>query len=387
MLRLLIFVGIGIGIGGAAVMFVGPPGAGTWTLPVAVALVILSSVALQIARSGRGLAAASPTDIAAAEDAGRSAWLRVDALRQTGTQINDQPLCELDVTVLQRGEPPFRTRVRRIVAVIDVPRFQAGSVHRGVVLLDGGPEIAFVDTGETPPADVTETLRDVTDAGPIREAEPGTVVVGGRRRTSLLGVGRSRRPLRVALYVVALCVAAAAVAAPSQQAIVQTLSAWGEGRLHPDYRSPEMLTQALEDISSHVGHEEIVSVLATDEFVIVYAPVTPGGLPTDSWIYRGGETSHEGPAPSQPSVTGEEFSLSDVAWDRLWPAASDALARAGADDASVSLNVRRTSDSDIDSPTFAESTGPVSVRFASDGDYSSSSFEMTPDAVRVERVD
>lgn len=386
MLRLLIFIGIGIGIGGAVVMFVGPPGAGVWTIPVALVLVILSSVATQIARSARSMAVASPADVAAAESAGRSAWVRVDLVRQTGTQINDQPLCEFDVTVQQHGAEAFRTRVRRIIPLIDVPRFQAGSIHRGVVLIDGGPEIALIDTGETAPPEVVAALGSLPAIVPLREPEPGTVVIAGRRRTPFLGVGRRGRPLRVALYVFVVCLSAAAVAAPAHQAIAQTASAWGQGRLHPDLRSPEALSQALDEISRDVGHDEVVSVLATEDFVIVSAPVTPGELPTDSWMYRGGTVSREGPAPSQPSVSGEEFSLTDVAWERLWPVATDALAEAGVDDGDVSLNVRRTSDSDIDSPTFAESTGPVSVRFSSDGDYSSLFFEMTADATHVERV-
>lgn len=99
MLRIVLSIGIGILAGGAAVMVAGPPGAGSWTISVGLILTILPAVFLGIARQTRTIQSPTAEQIRAAGAAGRLGRARVDALAQTGTQINNQPLCDIDLTV------------------------------------------------------------------------------------------------------------------------------------------------------------------------------------------------------------------------------------------------------------------------------------------------
>ena len=386
MLRLLFFIGVGIGAGGVVVQLVGPPGAGVWTIAVSLTLIVGTGILMAVLRTARGISPASDADIAAARAAGRSAVARVDAIRQTGTLTNDQPLCELDVTVLPRTGAAFRTTVRRIVRIVDVPRFQAGSVHSAVLLVPDGPEIALVDEPEgAPPADASR-IPHAAQAGPILRPEPGTIPMGGRRRRPFLGVGRRGRPARFVLFVATALIAAAAVVAPYHVAVGQSISALQEGRLHADLRSPEHLTAAVDAISAEVGHRRLISVTVAADFVSVTAPVRPGELASDSWMYRAGQVDHAGAASSQPRSVAEEFGADEVSWGALWPAAEGAATDAGyANTEDMTLSVRRGVDSDIDSESFGQQAGALRVVFSARDEYTSVFFDMLPDATGVER--
>jgi hypothetical protein len=144
-LRLLLFVGVGLALGGGVVLVVGPPGAAGWAVPVGLTLAVLAGVLVAVGRGLRGLAVASPEEVDRARAAGRLALARVDVLRQTGTQVNDQPLCELDLTVAPRSGAAFTTTARLIVPLVDVPRFQPGRQHVVALLTDDGPELAFTE--------------------------------------------------------------------------------------------------------------------------------------------------------------------------------------------------------------------------------------------------
>lgn len=382
MLRLIFFIGLGIGLGGVVVQIVGPPGAGEWTIPVALISMIGSSTLILIGRSMNGVQTPSAEDIAAARSAGRSALIRVDALSQTGTQINDQPLCELQVTVRPETGPAFRTVVRRIVAVIDVPRFQPGSVHPGVVLLEGGPEVAILDDDGGVPIRVP-SVPDAASAGPLLTPEPQTRVSGGRRRRPLLGVGRRGRPVRIALMVVLALVAGTAVVLPYRTALTQTIAALPSGRWHSDLREPGPFREAIAALQGEIGHDQVISISVGDDLVLVDAPVTPGSLPTDQLTYRRGSVERDGPATIQPRLPAEAFSTSELDWDGVWATVTTLAAEGGYPLEDVSMSVSRTADSDVSSPTFAESVGPVRVYATLQGDYGSESVIMSADGTVI----
>ncbi|MCS5497888.1 hypothetical protein NY547_11630 [Cnuibacter physcomitrellae] len=382
MLRLLFFLGLGIGLGGVVVQVVGPPGAGEWTIPVALILLIGSSTLIVIGRSMNGVQTPSAEDIAAARAAGRSALVRVDSLSQTGTQINDQPLCELQVTVRPETGPAFRTVVRRIVAVIDVPRFQPGTVHPGVVLLEGGPEVAILNDDGGVPVRVP-SVPDAASAGPLLLPESGTRVSGGRRRRPLLGVGRRGRPARLALMAVLALVAATAVVLPYRTALTQTIAALPSGRWHSDLREPGPFRDALTALQAETGHDQLVSISVSDDLIVVDAPLTPGALPTDRLTYRRGSVERDGAATIQPRTPAEAFSTSELDWDGVWATVTTIAAERGYPLDGISLSVSRTSDSDVDSPTFAESVGAVRVYATVSDDYRSESIVMSADGALV----
>jgi hypothetical protein len=60
---------------------------------------------------------------------GESVEVQVLAARDTGTQLNLQPMFALDLLVLRAGQPPYPVTIRQVVSMV-----QAGRVVPGAVL-------------------------------------------------------------------------------------------------------------------------------------------------------------------------------------------------------------------------------------------------------------
>ena len=387
MFRLLFFVGVGLVVGGIVVMVVGPPGAGVWALPVGMTLAILCGTFVLIGKSMRGVQMPGDDVIAAAREAGRLGVARVDALRQTGTQINDQPLCEIELTVQPRSGAAFRTSMREIVPITQIPAVQPGVRRVVAILTEEGPEVAFL------PDDVTAdpwrgiVIPDAMTAGPVRVSDGGVIRADGSRRGPIIGMGKRGRPLRIVLFVAAALVAAVAVVLPYRVAAAQTVAALQHGQLRPDYREAEPLGQALTALEAAIGHDQLISAVVSDEYLIVEAPLAPGENATDRWMYRGGAVTHDGAATIQPDTPLEAFSIDDVDWNRLAPAAKRASIEAGIENTDdVSFSVGRSTDSDVSSETFAKQVGPVAINFSVSDDYRSVSFRMNADGSGFESL-
>jgi hypothetical protein len=58
---------------------------------------------------------------------GEDATAQVVAARDTGTQINLQPILEIDLLVIRDGQPPYPATVRRMVAQAQLGLVAAGS--------------------------------------------------------------------------------------------------------------------------------------------------------------------------------------------------------------------------------------------------------------------
>ncbi|TCI97764.1 hypothetical protein [Aeromicrobium sp. IC_218] len=377
MLRLLFFVGLGIVLGGAVVLVVGPPGAAGWAIPVGLTVAVLSGVLVAVGRGLRGLAVASPEEVEAARAAGRLAVARVDALRQTGTQVNDQPLCEIDLTVAPRSGPAFTTTARLVVPVVEVPQFQPGRTHVVALLTEDGPELAFTEDDPASAAWRTVVVPSRGAAVPDRQPDSHTVVKDGRRRGPLLGMGRRGRPLRLVLYVVVAAVAAALVVLPYRTGLQQTIDALPDGRWHADLRQSDVLGPALDAVAEEVGHRTVSGVTVMEDLLVIEAPVEPGRTPTDRWLYRRGTVQHDGPDTIQPSTPKEQFGLDDVDWGAIGPLLEQARAAADLpddEDGDGTVRVGRDSDDDVHSATFAQATGPVRLTLTIDGDYGSAFF-------------
>ncbi|MGN6104364.1 MAG: hypothetical protein ACTHU0_04610 [Kofleriaceae bacterium] len=73
------------------------------------------------------------------------------AIDQTGTQVNDQPVCELRVRVEPTGEPAFDAVARRVVPITQIPQLQPGQRivvryepgDRATVAIEGLGEVAI----------------------------------------------------------------------------------------------------------------------------------------------------------------------------------------------------------------------------------------------------
>lgn len=364
--------------------YVGPPGAGWLIIGIALPVAIASGVFVLVGRSVAGGVTASTEAVTAARDAGRFGMARIDALRQTGTQINDQPLCDIDLTVRPLTGPAYATTLRSIVPLTEIPTFQPGTLREVVLLLDGGPEVAFVD-GEISPTKRAGLVVPDRSAVPVAAMPRYTRISNGRRRGPLLGAGRAGRPLRVLAYLAVAVLAGTAVTLPHQEALGQTISALQDGRLHPDLRDADTLAQAEAALEREIGHDQVVSIVVLPDLVIVDAPIEPGSTRIDQWMYRAGQVSHSGAAPTQPDSPAETFSWSDVSPSSIRPTLDEASDMSGlpVDDATVSF--RRASDGDIHSETFGAPVGPVEMRFGLDDDYDSAFFRAGADGSGLTR--
>lgn len=388
MIRLVFFVGAGMVLGSLVVSEVGPPGAGDIAFPTGMVLAIFSGILMMIARATRGMPAASTKDVDTARSEGRMALARIDAVTQTGTLINDQPVCDLDLSIQPLEGVAYRARVRQLVRLVDIPAVQPGSLRAVAVLSADGAEVALTDDDITRPPYAQLSIPAQGELGALRLPEPGAVTINGRRRGPLIGIGPKGRGLRFVLFAVAMLVSAALTTVPYSTAMAQSIAALGQGRLTADLRQPEMTAEAVAALTGRIGHDQVVSISVSEDVILVDAPVAPGSTDTDRWEYRRGEVTRDGPAPSQPSSPAEQFPLSEASWPALWAAMQAAADAEGIDSVSgVALRLQRQADSDTASPTFAQHTGPVRARFWFDGDYRSVFYDVAPDGTDPVRTE
>lgn len=388
MLRLLCFVGAGILLGGIVSATVGPPGAAAWAFPVGLIVMILSIVLLAVGRSLRGVNAASHELIERAKNEGRVGLARVDALIQTGTQLNEQPLCDIELTVRPVHGGVYRTSVRRIVQLTEIPRFQPGSLHVVALLVDGKPDVAITNDDASAEIWADTEFPPVAAAGELRKPEGGSLRADGTSRKPLIGTERRTRPLRIIVFVLAGLLAATAVVLPYRDGLAETAAAIPEGRLHADLRDPDSLDRALDALAEKIGHDRVVSVTVAEDLVSVNAPVSVDSLNVDRWYYRRGAVTHDGPGAPQPEVLGEQFALSDVDWAAVRRSLDEARATVGVDSLDgVMYNATRTLHIDENDPWNHERTGPVDVSFGIDDGYRTATFRVAADGTGLERTD
>ncbi len=358
---------------------VGPPSVGYTVAGISLTVFITAGVFILIGRSLQPTVGASREAVQQARAAGRIGVARIDALRQTGTQINDQPLCEIDLTVQPLQGAAFSSTMRTIVPITSIPAFQAGTERDVAILIEGGPEVAFIDHDPGSARERSNLSVPDRDAVPFIAVQPHTRIVDGQRKGPLIGVGRKGRPLRLAVFAAVAIAAAAIVVAPYQHALGQTISALQDGRLRPDLRQPEALAHARDALQAEIGHDRVLSVFVAADYIIVEAPLSPGETRTDRWSYRDSQVSHEGPTTVQPDLAEQQFSWSDVAFDRLWSLLQTAADQVDLPLGDDSVYVVRSSDGDIHSPTFGERVVPPTISFSIRDDYGSTSFVADAD--------
>lgn len=387
MLRLLFFIGAGIVLGGIVAVIVGPPGAATWAFPVGMPAMIIAATLVLVGRSLRGVSLPPRELVDGALGDGRVGLARVDKLTQTGTYINEQPVCDIEITVRPVGGGVYRTVVRRIVQLTEIPRFQPGTRHVVAIVTEGKPDVIFTD--ENAHADIwadTEFPPAVA-AGDVLPPGAGNLRADGSRRTPLIGVGKRGRPVRIAAFVLAGVLAAAAVVLPYRAGLSETLAAIPEGRLHADLRDAASLDRALSALAAEIGHDRVVSVTVADDLVNVDAPLTPESLNVDAWTYRRGAVTHRGPASPQPETLSEQFAMTEIDGAAILGQVRVAATEAGATNLDgVMYHVSRARGVTEDDPWNMERSGPVSVSFMIDDGYRSASFSVLADGSGLERT-
>ncbi|GAA1323948.1 hypothetical protein ACFSWE_13810 [Leucobacter albus] len=387
MLRLMFFVGLGILFGGIVAALVGPPGAASWAIPVGIIVTVVSATFVLLGRSLRGLSLPSSEQVQLALADGRVGLARVDALSQTGTHINEQPVCDIDLTVRPVHGGVYRTRVRRIVQLTEIPRFQPGTRHVVAILEEGHPEVALTaedagaqiwDDTEFPPAEA---------AGDLQLPSQKSGGPAGVRRP-LIGTSRRWRPLRIAAFVLAGMLAGAAVVFPYRAGLAETVAAIPEGRFHADLREPAALDRALAALAQEIGHDRVVSVTVSEDLVSVNAPLTPESLNVDRWYYRKGSVTHDGPGSPQPETLSEQFGLGELDAGAILREIERAAEEVGVSDLDgVMYSASRELAQTEADPWNTERSGPVSASFVINDGYRSASFRVAADGSELRSTD
>lgn len=341
MIRLLCFALLGAVIASAAAWALSADEA--WVgmfVPCVVALSVLGPIVLvvrSLAGAGLGGALAGPLsaeELQRADSEGRLALARVRSIRRTGTMINDQPICDLDLVVVPRFGAPFEVRTRRLVDLVEIPRLQPECVVV-VVMQEAAPSPVSIVLD--PPdewvqlAQRDERVRSTRTAAPFTPAPAAAgKAAGGLRR------------IHPAFYVVAVLVGAALTLIPAYPTIaaiasgettlgeVRYANSW-EGRMAADEQARadaeaaeaeaaaaasmfvgDNAARAVDALVDAIGAGQVVQLSFWGEHLSAIAPSGPGEATLDSWDVVAGEVTNSGPAGSQPDPAALELQLFDA---------------------------------------------------------------------------
>lgn len=123
------------------------------------------------------------------------------------------------------------------------------------------------------------------------------------------------------------------------------------------------------------------------EFVFIDAPIRPDTLNTDRWECRGGRLTDDGPVSIQPKTEKQFFKISDVQWQRYWPATQTKSEGLGEDITnSIGIFTERSADDDIQSESFMDNIGEVEARFSVSEPYTSSAYIMDKNGKNLKKT-
>lgn len=221
MIRVLLSVLLGAGLAGLVVWIVS--GDDAWAglvLPCLIAVSVLVPVILVMRglvgmAGGPGFAGApAEAELAQAESEGRIALARVRRIARTGTSINDQPVCDLDLVVVPRYDSPFEVSTRRLVDLVEIPRLQPEEVVV-VLMAERGPSPVTI-LMDPPDAWAVQAQSDER-VRTVRTAPAFTPTPEQQQRTSL-------RRIPPVLYLVGILVGAAVALIPAYPTIAALLT-------------------------------------------------------------------------------------------------------------------------------------------------------------------
>lgn len=130
MIRILAWGAFGGAIGALAwLLLTGDTSVLGWVLGLGIPALTVLLILVPVASGLSGLVrpALTPADVEAAEREGRVAVARVDSIAETGTRINDAPVCTLQLTVVPLRGAPYSTTAKELVQVIQAPQVQPGT--------------------------------------------------------------------------------------------------------------------------------------------------------------------------------------------------------------------------------------------------------------------
>jgi hypothetical protein len=175
---------LGVAIGGFVGMVAFPRGLYVVAFVVGFVLWLL----LTLVRTFAAVATAMPSRSAAPALPSQLALARVESIRRTGLEINDQPQCDLTLVVGPRdgSGQAYATTTRAILDVVTLASFQPGAV---VVVARPDPALPDVTLVPHPPADLAAAARAEARLEPGEGALPALdrVLIRESTRTPTTG--------------------------------------------------------------------------------------------------------------------------------------------------------------------------------------------------------
>lgn len=361
MIRLLLSALVGVALGGLAThLLTGDPRyAIVWGL--ALPFVVGGLIIVGIVGSIGPMRRANSATIDAARYAGRVHPARLDRITSTRIQINDEPVCLLDLTVATKDRGTYRTQLRQPVSLIDIPRLQPGARLSVARIREDAPNVAIVE-------DRVPHLETLVSRMPPAEHVTTWEVDPQDRSRPLVSTGKHGCGLRIVAYVLLAAVGFGLGSINAHdELLLAAQSISGENRR--DYlRSTERIEKAVAELGESAGVDQATQVLFYPYMAKGTMPTEAGARTFDDYTARYGRVTHDGPTTIQPSDPGAEiFDLDEVNWAAIPELARQALDEVGAtgSDIHVHADVSRTS-------IEAEDGGhPIQISIYVGGDYGS----------------
>lgn len=333
MIRVLLSVILGAALAGIAAWILSADDA--WSglvIPCVISLGVLWPIVL-VVRGFAGVAGGAPgmtgtpaaTAVAQAETEGRLALARVRKIARTGTSINDQPVCDLDLVVVPRYGSPFEVRTRRLVDLVEIPRLQPEQV---VVVLTAERGPSPVTIVMDPPDEWAVQAQSDERVRSVRTAPPFTPTPEQQRRTGL-------RRIPPVLYLVGIVVGAAVALIPAYPTIAALLTGettLGEVRYASSYEGKaeaqaeaeaaeaaaanmfvgDNAAEAVELLTRRLGASEVTQLSFWSTNLSAVAPSSPGAPTLDSYFVTDGAVERTGAYSIQPALEELRLTLFDA---------------------------------------------------------------------------
>ncbi|PJJ61521.1 hypothetical protein [Compostimonas suwonensis] len=375
MIRVLFSVGIGALLASVGAWIVS--GDEAWA-GLVIPLAIISSVFLPlilIARSVAGIGGGgrlglplSAEEVAAAAHEGRLHLARVTSIRRTGTTINDQPVCDIDLVVVPDHGAAFSTTTRKLVDILEIPRLQPECVvvvaqpagpATGVQLVMSPPDEWVqraasderVRTTRTAPPQTAGAAMSTagTVSAPSGASVPTTAILNPSSSVAP-AAGPATKPPRTSglrrippvFYVLGILLGAGLALVPCYPTIAAIAN--GETTLdevrrphtsegeYEQYQAEQAAQEearraaeaaadmfvgdnaqkAVDAIVEAAGGPQLTSLYFGGQFASADAPSSPGAQTLDTFDYTDGVATRDGAAASQPDPGELDAELFDV---------------------------------------------------------------------------
>lgn len=366
MLAIIAAIAFGVAAGGlVGAIVTGDP---LYTIVSSLAFVVATMTGVFAAI--RGYSHGIRTATAEAQQTGELALARVERISRTGFSVNDQPQCELLLTVAPRHRAAYTTVHRQVVDIVALAQLQPGSI---IVVRRPDDATANVLLELSPPEDWAR----LRDAERLRSGSDRTVPLSSSapewasEPQTLAGTPkRPGRPLRWVAYTVVVIAAAAVTLVPVYDSIARTAQAIASG--NPSSAGVvlgDRHQEIVDALEAETGGTQFVRIGFYDGYALAAAPSAPGATTIDSFQYRYDRTERTGPEPIQPDDPAAAlFDADEVDFSRIPDHIATAEAHSGITDPDGVIVI-------VDRALIADAAGarPVQVMVLLDSTYEDAS--------------